>query len=113
LSRAFTAENEAKAKVIAATLKDGTPLDPQLQAELKSELLSFLPRALRPSCASCGGEGNFDSMKKCGRCKAVSYCSKKCQADHWKVRKPHTPQHHTQRISFAMIMRASMQNMRF
>lgn len=32
------------------------------------------------SCAVCGGSG----PKQCSRCKAVRYCSQKCQLKHWK-----------------------------
>ncbi len=37
-------------------------------------------------CANCE---QYDyliigGLKKCGRCKAVAYCSKECQAEHWK-----------------------------
>ncbi|XP_062019729.1 ubiquitin carboxyl-terminal hydrolase 18-like [Rosa rugosa] len=33
-----------------------------------------------PACAVCGGSG----VKKCSRCKAVKYCSQKCQTEHWR-----------------------------
>ncbi|EFC42523.1 predicted protein [Naegleria gruberi] len=36
------------------------------------------------NCACCGKP---NSKKKCGACQAVVYCSKECQASHWKVHK--------------------------
>ncbi|VVA11679.1 PREDICTED: ubiquitin [Prunus dulcis] len=41
-----------------------------------------MPGALMedPVCAVCGNSG----PKKCSRCKAVRYCSQKCQEKHWK-----------------------------
>jgi hypothetical protein len=37
------------------------------------------------TCASCGLD--WVAMKKCQRCKRVRYCSKECQAKHWKEHK--------------------------
>ena len=34
------------------------------------------------SCSTCGKQQNA-KMKKCGRCKRVSYCSVECQRVHW------------------------------
>jgi hypothetical protein len=34
-----------------------------------------------PTCANCGEEG---ADKQCARCKQVGYCSRECQAAHWK-----------------------------
>ena len=34
-------------------------------------------------CASCTQPGGIKGLLKCGRCKGVSYCSKKCQTDDW------------------------------
>ena len=46
------------------------------------------PRQLRkdalPSCPVCGAEG---ARLLCGRCRAVRYCSKECQAVDWKEHK--------------------------
>ena len=38
-------------------------------------------------CANCGIEKTADSvtLKPCPRCKAVAYCGKACQAQHWKA----------------------------
>lgn len=35
-------------------------------------------------CAQCKVKGTLESMKRCGRCKRVSYCSSECQKQHWK-----------------------------
>jgi hypothetical protein len=37
------------------------------------------------ACSKCGAEG--DNMQRCGRCKAVYYCSRECQVGHWKEHK--------------------------
>jgi TPR repeat protein len=38
------------------------------------------------TCANCGVAEAADSvaLKPCSRCKAVVYCGKECQAQHWK-----------------------------
>lgn len=38
-------------------------------------------------CANCGKRGGTKEcvLKTCARCKAFSYCSKKCQVTHWKA----------------------------
>ncbi|KAK4755830.1 hypothetical protein SAY87_009587 [Trapa incisa] len=41
------------------------------------------PRIDRSLCVMCGNGG----LKVCSRCKAVRYCSQKCQAAHWKTHK--------------------------
>jgi hypothetical protein len=35
-------------------------------------------------CAHCGKVGELDTMKRCGRCRRVCYCSVECQKLHWK-----------------------------
>jgi hypothetical protein len=37
------------------------------------------------ACEGCGASEG--SLKRCSRCKQVSYCSKTCQAEHWAVHK--------------------------
>ena len=35
-------------------------------------------------CNYCLKESNVVSLKRCGNCKGVYYCSTKCQPEHWK-----------------------------
>jgi hypothetical protein len=35
-------------------------------------------------CAHCKKVGELDTMKRCGRCRRVCYCSVECQKLHWK-----------------------------
>jgi hypothetical protein len=35
-------------------------------------------------CAHCKKVGELDTMKRCGRCRRVTYCSGACQKAHWK-----------------------------
>jgi hypothetical protein len=39
------------------------------------------------ACANCGASKTAGSvaLKPCSRCKAVVYCGKACQAQHWKT----------------------------
>lgn len=46
----------------------------------------YLSHWLGPRCAECSEPG--DDLRKCSRCKAVSYCSEECQKAHWKKHKP-------------------------
>ena len=44
------------------------------------------PRFQRHTCQSCGqAEGELGEFKRCGGCKSVYYCGKKCQAQDWKA----------------------------
>jgi len=38
------------------------------------------------TCAFCGKTAS-EKLKMCSRCKMVSYCSRECQVEHWKVHK--------------------------
>ena len=57
-------------------------------AEAKGMELSYFDSPLdcwKTVCANCqiSSERN-ESFKACARCKALHYCSKKCQVQHWK-----------------------------
>jgi hypothetical protein len=55
--------------------EDVLPLDP-----------SFDMHSRKNGCANCGIASLEDEQfKQCARCKAVYYCSKKCQVEHWKA----------------------------
>jgi hypothetical protein len=43
------------------------------------------PTLIPQACEGCGASGG--SLKRCSRCRAVSYCSKTCQVEHWGVHK--------------------------
>jgi TPR repeat protein len=44
------------------------------------------PSSSSRTCANCGVAGVAGgALKPCSRCKAVVYCGKECQAQHWKV----------------------------
>ena len=36
-------------------------------------------------CANCTHKAIHSTMKRCSRCKMVQYCSRNCQAQHWKA----------------------------
>jgi TPR repeat protein len=45
------------------------------------------PLSFMGACANCGASETTGSvtLKPCSRCKAVAYCGKACQAQHWKA----------------------------
>ena len=54
----------------------------------ESEILGSTKRSKQ--CAKCGKTEDTNSgvsLRKCGRCKGVKYCSRDCQASHWKEHK--------------------------
>lgn len=54
----------------------------------ESEILGSSKRSKQ--CAKCGKTQHTNSgvsLRKCGRCKGVNYCSRDCQASHWKEHK--------------------------
>ena len=44
-------------------------------------------KAMSHACRFCGKTEGDIPFKQCSACKAVRYCSKACQADHWKEHK--------------------------
>ena len=44
-------------------------------------------KAMSHACRFCGKTEGDIPFKQCSGCKAVRYCSKACQADHWKEHK--------------------------
>ena len=40
------------------------------------------------ACAHCAAGGAASDLLRCARCRAVAYCSRKCQRAHWKAHKP-------------------------
>jgi len=44
------------------------------------------PRFQRHACQSCGqAESELGEFKRCGGCKSVYYCGRKCQVQDWKA----------------------------
>jgi TPR repeat protein len=64
-------------------------LSKQQQATLLATPAS--PLSLSTSCANCSITEAMGSltMKSCARCKAVVYCGKECQIQHWKAEGGH------------------------
>ena len=55
-----------------------------LESKLRKQLQSSDPSPAR-TCANCGVvEAGGGTLKSCSRCKAVVYCGKECQMQHWK-----------------------------
>jgi hypothetical protein len=60
----------------------------QYATELITKQATFSNHSTRRKngCANCGIASQGDEQfKQCARCKAVYYCSKKCQVEHWKA----------------------------
>jgi TPR repeat protein len=64
---------------------------PLFEAELRKQRQAAAPANNHTSssttCANCGfaEAAGGGALKPCSRCKAVVYCGKACQAQHWKV----------------------------
>ena len=44
----------------------------------------FIQVKASESCAFCGISKDENKLSSCTRCKSTYYCSKECQANHWK-----------------------------
>ena len=53
----------------------------------KSDIRSARIKSPFDACATCGKHQTQLQLKKCGRCKAVFYCSVACQKNDWKQHK--------------------------
>ena len=62
---------ETIAKMIEDMAKTGFPSEPEIVQKQK--------------CMKCGLEG--ESVRRCSRCKKISYCSPECQRADWKQHK--------------------------
>eukprot|EP01083_Nonionella_stella_P084253 233178_1 len=49
---------------------------------------TFVKWFAKRTCANCARIVQIDISRKCGGCRLVSYCSKKCQKCHWETHKP-------------------------
>jgi TPR repeat protein len=70
-------------------LEPAKNLIPLVEEDLRKQRQAAPGSQLTPSntCANCGvaeAEGG-GALKPCSRCKAVVYCGKACQAQHWKA----------------------------
>ena len=59
----------------------GQALLPALQQDVSAVVDTVRPSTL-PLCSGCGTPAVY--LRKCGGCKAASYCSRQCQLKHWK-----------------------------
>lgn len=61
---------------------------PRTQSSFTAEQSHEFERSQGTSrCSNCGSRGNQDSLRRCGGCKCVSYCSAGCQRSHWNKHK--------------------------
>lgn len=54
-------------------------------ADAKREDSKQLLDNARSKCASCATPLDNTNRKQCGKCKAMFYCGRECQAKHWKI----------------------------
>jgi len=76
------------AGIIAGVLVDQPPNDSAMDTSILSRFKGYDPREVRytPYCTACKEEAT--SMKKCGGCLKMKYCSANCQKKDWKRHKP-------------------------
>jgi hypothetical protein len=86
LFRKSAAQGHAQAKEYVLHVEGELRKQQQIAPSSVAERTS--PVTLPPqACANCGvGEtAGRAALKPCSRCKAVVYCGKECQAQHWKA----------------------------
>ena len=69
---------------LEAAVARGRPGQARLPAAWQ---FSPTPRALKegpPACCACCGQPSL-KLRKCSACKVTQYCSRECQAKHWKA----------------------------
>jgi len=82
-------EKQPAPKIVEIDDDDGEKREKEKKTKkIKTCALSSCPRS------KSGGEQTMSEsaqkrFKKCGRCRAVSYCGKECQAKHWSEHKKH------------------------
>lgn len=62
------------------------------------------------TCAGCGRYGTVD-LKRCDRCKAVWYCGRNCQIQHWDVHKPNCSAQDSPVLAAAVSLSAGWQSL--